>query len=141
MTNQKENKNMSYLAFFCFLMVVDGSCLCSSLTTTSIDHRRLSIDVCGVSHFSPSQQRGSSTWREGSQVILTICASITHFCAWLWLIRDMRNPGFVCNSGLPEECSWPHACACFPTYEPTLGPDPIHPGAQTNLTITCCCRL
>ena len=39
-------------------------------------------------------------------------------------IRDMRNPGFVYNSGLPEERSWPHACACFPTYEPTLGPNP-----------------
>ena len=50
-------------------------------------------------------------------------------------IRDMRNPGFVCNSGLPEERSWPHACACFPTYEPTLGPNPIQPGAQTNQSV------
>ena len=50
-------------------------------------------------------------------------------------IRDMRNPGFVSNSGLPEERSWPHTCACFPTYEPTLGPNPIQPGAQTNKSV------
>ena len=42
-------------------------------------------------------------------------------------ISDMRNPGFVFNLGLPEERSWPHT-----TYEPTLGPNPIQPGAQTN---------
>ena len=50
-------------------------------------------------------------------------------------IRDMRNPGFVSNSGLPEERSWRHVCACFPTYEPTLGPNPIWPGAQTNWSV------
>ena len=47
----------------------------------------------------------------------------------------MRNPGFVFNLGLPEERSWPHACACFLTHEPTLGPNPIQPGAQTNWSV------
>ena len=50
-------------------------------------------------------------------------------------IRDMWNPGFVFNLGLPEERSWLHACACFPTCEPTLGPNPIQPGAQTNKSV------
>ena len=50
-------------------------------------------------------------------------------------IRDMRNPGFVSNSGLPEERSWPYACACSLTSEPTLGPNPIQPGAQTKQSV------
>ena len=36
------------------------------------------------------------------------------------------------KSTLPEERSGAHARACFPTYEPSLDPSPIKPGAKTN---------
>ena len=63
--------------------------------------------------------------------VLQICVDDTCIMAdgiaEIKFIRDMRNPGFVSNSGLPEERSWPHACACFPTYEPlALGNVPTH---------------
>ena len=34
--------------------------------------------------------------------------------------------GFVFKSGLLEERSRQHACACCPTYEPFFGPSPSH---------------
>ena len=43
-------------------------------------------------------------------------SKVKETCILLQAIRDMRNPGFVFNSGLPEDRSGLHARVCLPTY-------------------------